>query len=367
MRSPFLAVLLLLASFPSAASAQAGNARAEALAKRSEKGRAAAGFVKAHARKIRDARLEKAVLSILDNPVPTFMERYAAPERRQEVRDALEAAGLLEASITTDALFPRMAKDPAKAPQSFLAAPGHGDDGHHAWPGGLAEHTAFNLQAALDLEDNYRKRFGVRLDHDLVIAAPILHDAFKPWTLQWNADGTLTKEIAIAGTGAHHVFAIAEALHRKLPAGFVVALASAHAPPTGGDAAKVVDWLRAAATLAGQDPIESRVLVPAGEAFVPARLPSIEAAVNYLADHDYVITIAAADAVAEALLRLARAEAGERTLEDAQLRWMRHRINSRVNGMLLYQWLREGGDARVKQELAARKIPLLDASDAPTE
>jgi hypothetical protein len=60
--------------------------------------------------------------------------------RRMSVR---RAAGLLDASTTVDALFPPLV-DPRRAPQPFQTAPG--GSFHHDHPGGLAEHTAFNLE-----------------------------------------------------------------------------------------------------------------------------------------------------------------------------------------------------------------------------
>lgn len=353
-----LAICAQLAAAP--ALAQDGNARAAGLARGSKDAKSAMSFLRRHADRIVDANLRKATTELLDKPAPTFMSLHPGAAEREAVRAALAEAGMLDAAVTVEDLFP-----PVDGGFTFLSAPGGIDDRHHGYPGGLATHTAFNLQAAMDLELNYRARYGIELDHDIVVAAPILHDAFKAWTLQWKKDGTLTKQPLIAGTSSHHVFVVAEAMHRKLPSGFVVALASAHAPPTGSDAKSVVEWIRAAAILAKVDPLQTRVLTKAGDAFTPARLASVEAVINHLSDHDYVLTDPAGAAVAESLERLATATV-DVPPDPAALRWSRHRIQSQVAGMLLYSWLRDGGDARVAAELQRRKIPLLSSTDPVT-
>lgn len=365
MRNVIVALLVVL--LPAAASAQEGNARALALAKKSSEGREAMAFLKGQASKIQDVPLREAVQSILEDPAPTFMELYPDAASKDKVRQELVDAGLLDAAVTTDQLFPPLA-DPHHGAQPFLAAPGGPLETHHAHPGGLAVHTAFNLQSALDLETNYEKRYGLELDHDIVIAAPILHDSMKSWVLQWQNDGTLTVQPSIAKTASHHIFGIAEAIHRKLRPGFVVALASAHTPPTGADAATVVGYIRAASILARVDPVADKVLVKDGEkGFSAARLPSIEAVINHLSDHDFVLTESAFASVADSLDRLAKADPSAPGLGEGRLRWMRLRIESQVPAMRLYSILRNGGDAAVLAELKRCKVPLLDPSDAVTD
>src|SRR5688572_25011359 len=234
------AALVLVAGSPQ----ERGNAKALKIAKRSAEARDAFDFVTMHAARITDANLRKAVSEIVSDPTPTWLSLYADAAAKEALKKKLVAAGFLSEDTPLDQLFP------AAPSPSFLGAPGGLVDRHHGHPGGLALHTAFNLQSALDLEANYERRYDIELDHDVVIAAPILHDSMKAWALQWNDDGTLTKQAVIAGTASHHVYVVAEALYRKLPASFVVALASAHAPPTEKDAKLVVDWVRAAAILA---------------------------------------------------------------------------------------------------------------------
>ncbi|MHC5918274.1 MAG: hypothetical protein ACYTXE_46650, partial [Nostoc sp.] len=55
-------------------------------------------------------------------------------------------------------------------------------------------------------------------------------------------------------TGGHHIISLAETMKRKLSPEFVITQACAHSSPTLGNEYKVVNWLRAAAIIAGIDP-----------------------------------------------------------------------------------------------------------------
>src|SRR5262249_33946507 len=87
---------------------------------------------------------------------------------------------------------------------------------------------------------------------------------------QWNADGSEFPELNFGGngeddaygasgdsrTGGHHIIGVAEAMARGLSPEFIVAQASAHSTPTSGNEYKVVNWIRAAAIMAGLDPVK---------------------------------------------------------------------------------------------------------------
>ena len=372
MRTGHLAALaaLCLWTLPAApaAAVDLDNARAEALAKKNAAGKAGYAFLLATARRIEDPKVRAAVLDILKNPAPTFLSLYPDAPRRTAVRARLVEEGLLEGTTTVTDLFPPVSA-PDKAAMSFLAAPGGTPDHHHDYPGGLAEHTAFNVQAALDLAKNYQVRYGIRLDQDLVIAAPILHDAYKAYVLQWTADGSLLEQATVGGTSSHHPFGIAESIHRGLPAELVVAQAAAHDPPAYTPE-KVIRYIRAASVLAGVDPVEKGYLARAADgSWSLAKLSSIEATVNHLSDHDYMITDPAGKAVAASLERLIRAEAKSKdvTVEMGTIRWARARIKGQVPHMRLYAELRAGGDDAVGALLAAKKVPLLLPEDAPAK
>ena len=358
------ALLFLLLAFPLCARAQEGNAKAIELAKANLNAKMSFEFLVATAKTIGDPQLRSVTLAMLENPAPTFFARYPDAASREDARKSLIAAGLIDAAVTVEQLFPPIA-DPAKAPLPFWAAAGSITRGHHDNPGGLAEHTAFNLQVALALEKNYRTRYDIRsLHRDALIAAPILHDVMKPWILQWKKDGSLLSQPVIGGTSSHHPYGVAEAIHRGLPADFVVTLAAAHNPP-GTEPKMVVAFLRAAAILAGVDPVEKGLLAKNGDSWELARLPSIEGTIHHLSDQEWVIGDPSSTSVEEALERLARADAAGKSLSAAHVRWMANRVKSRVPPQRLYQALRTGGDAALKAALDKAKVPLIDPGDAP--
>ncbi len=183
-----------------------------------------------------------------------------------------------------------------KLPMPYIASPGSVFGGHHSEPGGLAMHVAVNLTSAINLADPYRKVYGTLnargmpvlwngagqtpdadlvIDEDLVIGTPVLHDWAKTIVFQWNADGSEYIEMNFGGngktdawgaagntkTGAHHMIGIAESMARGMPVPFVITQASAHGAPNGGNEFSVVNWLRAAAIMAGQDPVERGYLM----------------------------------------------------------------------------------------------------------
>ena len=103
---------------------------------------------------------------------------------------------------------------------------------------------------------------------------------------QWNANGSEFTELNFGGfgatdnnglpgdsrTGGHHIIGVAEAMARGLSPAFVITQASAHSAPTGGNEYKVVNWLRAAAIIAGIDPVAKGYLMvdKAGHFRLPA-------------------------------------------------------------------------------------------------
>ncbi len=50
---------------------------------------------------------------------------------------------------------------------------------HHAYPGGLLDHTLGVVEIALSLAKVYENVYGVKVDRDIIIAASLLHDLFK--------------------------------------------------------------------------------------------------------------------------------------------------------------------------------------------
>ncbi|HEY6100140.1 MAG TPA: hypothetical protein VIW03_11955, partial [Anaeromyxobacter sp.] len=187
-----------------------------------------------------------------------------------------------------------------------------------------------------DGEDHdFVRHSGLAVSHDVVVAAPIWHDWTKAIVFQWNADGSEFREFAFGGngrtdgfggapgdsrTGGHHILAVAETMRRGFPPDLVIAQASAHANPTGGNEYKVVNWLRAAAILARADPVKGGYLVrlPDGTYRLPPlrRLADVtlpagdgnflpEYLIHNLSDADFTFTGPTMHAMLEVLKALA--------------------------------------------------------------
>lgn len=181
----------------------------------------------------------------------------------------------------------------------FLAATGGGETDHHAWPGGLAYHTAFNLLVAQDLLRRYRQFADTpqALDETDLTAAVLWHDWAKQLLYHWSDTGIVSYESSIAGTGAHHIIGLAEAMARNLPASQIAFQACAHHAPDGADDQAVVGYLRAAAIIARVDPVARGYLRRVGDGFAADNGP--ECRIDYLSDQNWVS--------AEPALRHARA------------------------------------------------------------
>ena len=279
----------------------AGNAAAVKLATASPLVRSAYAQLLHHAKHLGDDRLRQQTLDALGNPQTCIRHRENLSEAdKATLLQKLSDAGLLNsadaAAFPGGALagvFPPVLQDGSRCPhlpQPFLSAPGSAFGGHHSFPGGLSVHEHLNELSDLNLAGVYRQNYGhsglsglpevaplavnakrseVFLDQDVIAAAPLWHDWAKSIVFQWNADGSEFPELNFGGngttdnygaagdsrTGAHHILGVAETIKRGLPAELVIAQASAHSTPTSGNEYKVVNWLRAAALIAGVDPL----------------------------------------------------------------------------------------------------------------
>jgi len=297
----------------------AGNEAAARLASSSPLVRSARQFVSHQIGRIDDFKLQSTIRDLVENPRACVRHRAGeTAASKQAVIDALTAAGLLAANDA--AAFPGGAlagvlppvAEPGSVcphlPQPFFSAPGSVFGGHHSYPGGLPVHESFNDLSDISLADNYRRVYGhtgpsglpeialfdtdsrsdIDINQDFILGAPLLHDWGKPLVFQWNADGTEFAEFNFGGngatdnngaagdsrTGAHHIIGVAESMARGLPPKFVIMQASAHSNPTSGNEYKVVNWLRAAAILAGIDPVAKGYLRKDGAG--NPRLPAVQ-------------------------------------------------------------------------------------------
>lgn len=234
---------------------------------------------------IQDPSLARMTMDIVNNPVPTFMNNYQLPGSKRTVYNKLVAAGLLDSSKTSLENF--MPPYNGSLPQPFYSAPGSGYASHHAYPGGLATHTAANLQISEGIYNTYTGLFNSDISHDIVIAAQALHDLAKPLVFQWNKDQSSLTEYQIAGTGAHHIFSIAEVIYRGFPVEEIVAQSCAHTIPSGKEEQVVVGYLKAAAIIAGKDAEKLGLVTSKGTIPTPHKQ---EGYITSLGDHDFVLS-----------------------------------------------------------------------------
>ena len=297
----------------------AGNEAAARLAASSPLVRSARQFVSRQIGRIDDFKLQSTIRDLVENPRTCVRHRAGeTAASKQAVIDKLTAAALVNANdaaaFTGGALagvLPPVAEAGSSCPhlpQPFYSAPGSVFGGHHSYPGGLPIHESFNDLSDQSFADNYRRVYGhtgpsglpeiplvdtddhsdIDLNQDIIVGAPLLHDWAKPIVFQWNADGTEFAEFNFGGngttdnngaagdsrTGAHHIIGIAESMARGLPPKFVITQASAHSNPTSGNEYKVVNWLRAAAIIAGIDPMAKGYLRK--DAAGNPRLPALQ-------------------------------------------------------------------------------------------
>ena len=345
-----------------------GNARAARIAASSPFIATTYAATVALARSIGDRALRESVLALLEDPKPLYAAKYPTPESRAALRDALVREGYIAAGSPVESIFPLGTEAGARAPQPFWCAGGSGENSHHSYPGGLLVHEFFNASLATSLASAYdRVYFSNRnaIDRDTVIGAALYHDIMKTVVFQWNQDGTLFKEYPIGGAGkedgGHHVLSGAEAIVRGRSARFVIALLSAHAAPSLGDEAKVAKWCRAAALVAGVDPVEYGLLKKHGSDYVlaPSYVP-IEAFVNYLSDHDYVLSVHAVHEVLPQLQRLApryvvsptTATAAARRAPYTSFAWFKNDALANLSAIGLYQTLAGGGEGAFDRAIA---------------
>ena len=329
----FMTVLLLaLVSSGTAVAADQtvpglGNANAGVVAAKSPLVQSAMQFLVQQATKIKDKKLRKETLDAISNPLTCVAHRAELTDAaKQQIVDKLVAEGLVNVNDGSNfpggvkaGVFPPVLAETSKCPQLpqlFFSAPGSTYTGHHSYPGGLPIHEANNEAADVNLANEYRGVYGYRvkggwatldprlltpehktgesskrtvvfIDEEIILAAPLWHDWGKPIVFQWNADGSEFSEFNFGGngitdawgapgdsrTGGHHIIGIAETMKRGLDPAFVITQACAHSAPTSGNEYKVVNWLRAAAIIAGIDPVQKGYLITDSQGHL--RLPAL--------------------------------------------------------------------------------------------
>lgn len=281
---------------------------------------------------IKDSTLRSMTAEIINNPNPAFMENYQLPGSKRALYNKLAAAGLLDTSkISAEQLLPPYS---GKLPQPFYSAPGSGYASHHAYPGGLATHTAANLQISEGIYNTYTGLFNSDISHDIVIAAQALHDLAKPLVFQWNKDQSSLTEYQIAGTGAHHIFSIAEVIYRGFPVEEIVAQACAHTIPTGKDEQVVAGYLKAAAIIAGKDAVKLGLVNSDNTIPTPHKQ---EGYIVSLGDHDFVLSSPACQKSVAILKQIAAKDYGmtKAELEGEHFNRFRNYIGAQYSMMYI--------------------------------
>ena len=200
---------------------------------------------------------------------------------------------------------------------------------------------------------------------------------------QWNSDGTEFAELNFGGngatdnygaagdsrTGAHHIIGVAESMARGLAPKFVITQASAHSNPTSGNEYKVVNWLRAAAIIAGIDPVARGYLrvdgagnprLPAvqrlGDVDLNAATPTqVNAPVEYqlhnLSDADFTQTGPAVSVAQILLAQLAPAFGFDPTDASRYNNHYRNPVLSHLSAERIYMIFTSGGLNAVRAQL----------------
>ncbi|CUH95060.1 hypothetical protein P22_1129 [Propionispora sp. 2/2-37] len=260
-------------------------------------------FLLESANEITDSLLREKVLQVLENPAPSFMQQAKDPAAAALLWERIAVRADKQASSLEDLFAP--CSDPAVSPQPFWSAPGSNYDRHHAYPGGLAVHTAMNLKVSLALARSYYDIYRCRASRNVVIAAQILHDSQKPWVLQWNQDGSCRQQKSIAGERVHHVAGLAESVYRGIPCEVVLAQASAHVyPGNENNNRKLAYCLETACLLANTDPADYGVT---GHK-LSAAWAGVEPLIIHMGDSNWVLSLQAAMATVTALKQYALTE-----------------------------------------------------------
>lgn len=281
---------------------------------------------------IKDSTLRSMTAEIINNPNPVFMENYQLPGSKRALYNKLAAAGLLDTSkISAEQLLPPYS---GKLPQPFYSAPGSGYASHHAYPGGLATHTAANLCISEGIYNTYKNIFNSDISRDIIISAQALHDLAKPLVFQWQKDQASLPEYTIAATGAHHILSIAEVIYRGFPVEEIVAQACAHTIPTGKDEQVVAGYLKAAAIIAGKDAVKLGLVNSDNTIPTPHKQ---EGYIVSLGDHDFVLSSPACQKSVAILKQIAAKDYGmtKAELEGEHFNRFRNYIGAQYSMMYI--------------------------------
>lgn len=96
---------------------------------------------------------------------------------------------------------------------------------HHSYTGGLIDHTLSTTKIGLSISQQFDKIYGYKVDEDIVIAACLLHDLFKPYTYDKNDP---TSNSPLGNYMDHLVMIVIKLTQNKFPFKVVHAVAAHH-------------------------------------------------------------------------------------------------------------------------------------------
>lgn len=304
---------------------------------------------------LQDPGLRTLVTKIYKNPEPTLTTQLDA-KNRQAVWQELQAKEYTKQSAQE--FLPPLPQG-KQITFTTLAAPGSGYGSHHAYPGGLITHLATNVAITNAIVETYNTVYGYEVNRDIAIASQLLHDLHKPYVFQWQADASSRKEEQLAGTGQHHTLSLAELIVRKAPAALVVAQACAHTHPGWADEEKqVVGWLKAAAIIAGVDPVQYGLLATSGETLPQPRQQ--EGFLCHLGDHDFVLSVPAVKWTLPVMQKIAQQQYGlsEADVNGKPFNSLRNMVYSRESAMKIHHALAQEGEKGVQRIMVSVVAPV---------
>ena len=215
---------------------------------------------------ISSSKLRAQVLSMYQNTAPTFMALYQTDKSKRTVYEKLLNEGLIDANtVSKENLFPEL-KKLTIIPQPFFTAPGGSLNEHHYYPGGLVVSTAINVKATIAALYAYKDLYDYVDLYDEAVAGQLLQACAKPFVYQWYDDFEVTEDYLIAEAKASQVIGLSESIFRNLPVNVIIAQACAGIPLLSAhDEKTIVKAIKAAAIIAGRDPIALGLLSFDGE------------------------------------------------------------------------------------------------------
>ena len=298
---------------------------------------------------LKDSKVREIAIKGLKSPEPKILELFPDKASKEKVRTKLLDAGYIKSDTTADQIFPPDKGAHTKI-QDFRLSPGSGWASHHAYPGGLVAHVATDMQAALGILDNFEQMFGYSMNRDLVTSAVLLHDDQKPWIFQWRKDNSCLPEARIAGQGDHHIMEIADVIHRGLDPDLVISIADSHVHPGNAkDEKSLIGCIKAAAIIAGEDPVHYGLLPADGSTLPLPRRP--EGFIVHLGDHDFILASAVPKWVAKKLQSMTKSvyHFSDADLKGKPFNTLRNYVFSQMSDLHLYQiWIDQGEKAMLK-------------------